>query len=139
MPLGGAKHTVINTILVFSFVALWHDLTFKLLAWGWLVSLFIIPELLARWVVSSAKYGHRAWYRHAAAFGAVGNVLMMMSANLVGFVIGTEGIKFFLGELFGTLQGLKFLIGAVACLFVGVQIMFEYREEEMRQGMRRRC
>lgn len=30
---------------------------------------------------------------------------MMMSANLVGFVIGTEGIKFFLGELFGTLQG----------------------------------
>lgn len=68
---------------------------------------------------------------------------MMMSANLVGFVIGTEGIKFFLGELFGTLQGqsvrvsiylvilgctgLKFLIGAVACLFVGVQIMFEYR------------
>jgi len=55
VPLGGAKHTVINTILVFSFVALWHDLTFKLLAWGWLVSLFIIPELLARWVVSSAK------------------------------------------------------------------------------------
>jgi len=83
------------------------------------------------------------WYRHAAALGAVGNVLMMMGANLVGFVIGTEGVEFFVGELFGTIQGrsvislyplfkldcagLKFLVIAVVCLFVGAQIMFEYR------------
>jgi len=45
------------------------------------------------------------WYRHVAALGAVGNVLMMMGANLVGFVIGTEGVEFFVGELFGTIQG----------------------------------
>jgi len=49
------------------------------------------------------------WYRHAAALGAVGNVLMMMGANLVGFVIGTEGVGFFVGELFGTVQGQSFL------------------------------
>ena len=55
MPLGGAKRTIINTVLVFSFVALWHDLTFRLLTWGRLISLFIVPELLARWLVSPAK------------------------------------------------------------------------------------
>ncbi|KXN84378.1 Glycerol uptake protein 1 [Leucoagaricus sp. SymC.cos] len=139
VPLGGAKSFIINTILVFSFVALWHDLTFRLLAWGWLVSLFIMPELFARWLVPSSKYGHKSWYRHFAALGAVGNVLMMMGANLVGFVVGTEGLQFFVGELFGTARGLRFLAGAAACLFVGVQIMFEYREEERRRGIYRRC
>ena len=46
---------VVNTVLVFSFVALWHDLTFRLLAWGWLVSLFIIPELCAMYVLPASK------------------------------------------------------------------------------------
>jgi hypothetical protein len=40
---------------VFTFVALWHDLTFHLLAWGLLVSLFIVPELAARYVLPEAK------------------------------------------------------------------------------------
>ena len=40
---------------MFTFVALWHDLSFKLLAWGWLVSLFILPELLARRLLPASK------------------------------------------------------------------------------------
>lgn len=40
---------------------------------------------------------------------------MMMGANLVGFVIGTEGLQFFVGELFGTAQG----------AFLGVQLIRE--------------
>lgn len=55
IPLGGAKNTVVNTLLVFTFVALWHDLSFRLLAWGWLVSLFVIPELLASYLVPKSK------------------------------------------------------------------------------------
>lgn len=71
-------------------------------------------------------------------------MLLMMAANLVGFVIGTDGLKFFLGELFGTIAGkfvhdwsyarltsqytgVKFAVGAVFCMFVGAQFMFEYR------------
>lgn len=53
--MGGAKSVVLNSVLVFTFVALWHDLTFRLLAWGWLVSLFIIPELLASSVLPASK------------------------------------------------------------------------------------
>jgi hypothetical protein len=30
---------------------------------------------------------------------------MMMAANLVGFVIGTDGMKYLAGELLGTLEG----------------------------------
>lgn len=57
IPLGGAKNVALSTLLVFTFVALWHDLSFKLLAWGWLVSLFILPELVGRALLSSDKVG----------------------------------------------------------------------------------
>jgi D-alanyl-lipoteichoic acid acyltransferase DltB (MBOAT superfamily) len=46
---------VAATLLVFTFVALWHDLSFKLLAWGWLVSLFVLPEIIARATVPFEK------------------------------------------------------------------------------------
>lgn len=55
IPLGGARNVVLSTIMVFTFVALWHDLSFKLLAWGWLVSLFILPEILARQLAPASK------------------------------------------------------------------------------------
>jgi D-alanyl-lipoteichoic acid acyltransferase DltB (MBOAT superfamily) len=55
IPLGGSRNVVLNTVLVFSFVALWHDLTFRLLMWGWLVSLFVIPELVASYVLPASK------------------------------------------------------------------------------------
>ncbi|KAI0926450.1 hypothetical protein AcV5_008909 [Taiwanofungus camphoratus] len=55
IPLGGTKNVAVTSILVFSFVALWHDLSFRLLAWGWLASLFILPELLARYIITPAK------------------------------------------------------------------------------------
>jgi D-alanyl-lipoteichoic acid acyltransferase DltB (MBOAT superfamily) len=127
IPLGGTKNIAISTILIFTFVALWHDLSFRLLAWGWLISLFIAPELAAIYLLPPSKvrslpydrlsnqrwprmpqYGSRAWYRHVCAGGAVFNILMMVSANLVGFAIGTEGMKYMITEIIGTWSG-KFL------------------------------
>ena len=61
------------------------------------------------------------------AIGGVLNILMMMAANLVGFVVGTEGVRFFFSELFGTLEGVRFMVLCFICLFIGVQLMFEYR------------
>jgi D-alanyl-lipoteichoic acid acyltransferase DltB (MBOAT superfamily) len=130
---------ILATTMVFTFVALWHDLSFKLLAWGWLVSLFIVPELVGRALVPVQKYGARWWYRHIAACGGVANVLLMMGANLVGFVLGLDGMKHLIHELASTAHGWAFTAFACSCLFVGVQIMFEYREEEARKGVDRRC
>ena len=161
---------------MFSFVALWHDLTFRLLAWGWLVSLFVIPELAASYLLPVSKvfslvysplttlliysmlqFGKYPWYRHVCAMGGVLNIVMMMTANLVGFVVGTDGVKFLASQLSGTWDGARFMVLASISLFVGVQLMFEYRyvisapiqrvkeltrdtrEEELRQGIKRRC
>ncbi|KAI0091274.1 MBOAT, membrane-bound O-acyltransferase family-domain-containing protein [Irpex rosettiformis] len=139
IPLGGTKNSIFTTVLIFSFVALWHDLSFTLLAWGWLVSLFILPEIAARYLLPSSKYESRPWYRHLCAIGAVFNILMMMTANLVGFVVGTDGITYLLSRIFSGWEGISFMCFTCSCLFVGVQVMFEYREEEMRRGIYRRC
>jgi len=48
IPLGGARRLAATSILIFTFVALWHDLSPRLLAWGWLAALFILPEVAAR-------------------------------------------------------------------------------------------
>lgn len=49
-----------NVFVVFTFVALWHDMTLKLLTWGWLLALFFVPEGVLRpwsarqkWLVNS--------------------------------------------------------------------------------------
>ena len=42
-------------------------------------------------------------------------------------------------ELTAADLGLFFLVVACAALFVGVQVMFEVREEELRHGVRMKC
>ena len=72
----------------------------------------------------------------------------MMTANLIGFAIGTEGMSYMWGQMIGSWEGatlsplvhlsrtlilprsftgVKFMIVVFACLFVAVQVMFEYR------------
>ena len=41
-------------------------------------------------------------------------------------------------HLLTPISGLQFLVAACGALFIGVQFMFEYREEEMRQGIFRK-
>ena len=67
------------------------------------------------------------------------NVLMMMTANLVGFVLGLEGMRHLVIQLISTWSGIGFMMFASGCLFVAVQVMFEYREDEKRKGIDRRC
>ena len=52
---------VLSMLVIFTFVALWHDLSFKLLAWGWLVVIFIIPELIAVYFLPATKVCSFFW------------------------------------------------------------------------------
>jgi len=139
IPLGGKTSTILPYLLVFTFVALWHDLSMHLLVWGWLVSLFIAPEILMKRILPESKYGDEHWYRHACAAGGALNLMMLMSANLVGFVLGMDGAAHLFKEVFTTWEGIRFLSIALPCLFVTVQVMLEYREEEERKRIIRKC
>ena len=64
---------------------------------------------------------------------------MRMLANLFGFCMGSDGTKQFLHDTFGTWPGIKFAFVASACLFIAVQVMFEQRQNEKRNGIDLRC
>lgn len=137
IQLGGSKNRILSSLAVFSFVAIWHDIELKLLLWGWLIVVFLLPELFASQFF--ARYRSRLWYRHLCAVGGVINIWMMMIANLFGFCLGPDGTKLFLNDLFGTMPGITFAITASFALFIAVQIMFEQREHERRHGINLKC
>ncbi|KAI9760797.1 MAG: hypothetical protein M4579_001427 [Chaenotheca gracillima] len=151
VPLGGSDpsggrgllgkiRAVANFLIVFTFVALWHDIQLQLLIWGWLVSLFVVPEVVAGMIFPKRKWlAHPEVYRIICGIGAVGNILMMMAANLVGFAIGLDGLRGLVHGIVGSYSGLLFLVAACCALFTGTQVMFEIREDEMRQGIQMKC
>lgn len=102
VPLGGssfrnwraATRSVITYLMVFTFVALWHDIQLRLLIWGWLVVFFMLPEWTAAYFFPARKWESRPTeYRFICGIGGVVSVLMMMSANLVGFAVGLDGLQ----------------------------------------------
>ncbi|KAL2856035.1 MBOAT, membrane-bound O-acyltransferase family-domain-containing protein [Aspergillus pseudoustus] len=139
-PLFGKARQIFNFLVVFTFIALWHDINPRLLMWGWLITLFVLPEVIGTLLFPPSRWRSRPnTYRVICGIGAVGNILMMMIANLVGFALGIDGIKSLLSELLGSYAGLVYLVSACCALFVGVQVMFEIREEELRAGIRMKC
>ncbi|KAI9788555.1 MAG: glycerol transporter [Peltula sp. TS41687] len=117
IPLGGSggaggrgqlskARTIANYLLVFTFVAFWHDINPRLLIWGWLITLFILPEVVAGLLFPRRKWTHHPEaYRILCSFGAVGNILMMMVANLVGFAVGLDGLKGLVQGIVGSPSG----------------------------------
>ncbi|OLN84313.1 Glycerol uptake protein 1 [Colletotrichum chlorophyti] len=148
IPLGGANfrswsttvRSIATYLLVFTFVALWHDIRLRLLIWGWLIVLFLLPEVLAQLLFPARKWASRpTTYRLLCGAGAVANVLMMMTANLVGFAVGLDGLQSILHGILHDWSGVMFFVTACGALFVGIQVMFEIRESEMRRGISLKC
>jgi D-alanyl-lipoteichoic acid acyltransferase DltB (MBOAT superfamily) len=145
VPLGGSgrsgawakARSILNYVLVFLFVAIWHDINLRLLMWGWLVTFFLLPEALATLLFPAKKWRDRPdAYRWICGVGAIGNILMMMIANLVGYALGIDGLKGLLEGIFGSTAGVALLAAVCGCLFIGTQVMFELREEEKRTGIK---
>lgn len=140
IPLGGSgghSSRFLNSLCVFLFVAVWHDIELKLLMWGWLVVIFLLPEIFAS--LYFKKFANKWWYNYLCGAGAVCNIWMMMIANLFGYCLGKDGTIALLNEMFSTWRGFEFFVVALIALFVGTQVMFEYRESEKRRGVNIRC
>ncbi|KAJ2787523.1 glycerol transporter [Coemansia interrupta] len=130
IPLGGRRTSTWNTFVVFTFVALWHDLTMRLLQWAWLIALLFLPEGLATWYFSKPRWTSRPYFRFICSAGGALNIIAMMIANLVGF--GDAGVEKMLEKIFCR-QGVFFLFVTYLALNVHLQVMFELREHEYRR------
>ncbi len=58
IPLGGSKTYMWNIWIIFTFVAIWHDIELKLLIWAWAIALFILPEYLCKKVFKNLQVFH---------------------------------------------------------------------------------
>ncbi|KAH8596665.1 glycerol:H+ symporter-like protein [Bisporella sp. PMI_857] len=148
IPMGGASgktwastaKTIVNYATVFTFVALWHDISLNLLVWGWLIVLFMMPEVVGKMLFPERKWENNITaYRMLCGVGVVGNLMLMMAANLVGFAVGVDGLKSIITGIFRDWSGVMFLFTAFGSLFVGIQVMFEVREAEKRKGIFLKC
>jgi D-alanyl-lipoteichoic acid acyltransferase DltB (MBOAT superfamily) len=138
IPLGGARWRAANVWPIFSFVALWHDLEWRLLGWAWIMALFMAPEMVAKWA------GRQAWciadkgsarFKHLCAAAAAANILVLMSANLVGFVVGVDGLLPLLNAVLGEPA---FAAGMLCVFFCAAHVMFAIREAEQKAEVRAR-
>lgn len=86
IPLGGKKYYALNIFPIFTFVAglfslisVWHDIQLRMLYWGWLIALFILPEIIAIKVFCTTRMRKLLgdWHLHLCAVGAVMNIFMM--------------------------------------------------------------
>lgn len=130
IPLGGATWRALNVWLIFTFVAVWHDLELRLLGWAWLMALLFTPELLVKWAGSQPwcipdKSGRT--FRYAAGLAAALNIVLLIAANMVGFVLGLDGIQPFLQQVLGQPRFLPLVL--LAC-FCGAQLMLALRDVE---------
>lgn len=128
VPLGGSRTKIFSIWLVFGFVALWHDLEWRLLAWAWLACLALLPEILVKGAARSrvmAPARARPWWRHVCAAGAALNISALMLANLAGFVVGLDGVSQLLGQF---LAEPLFVATAFGVFFCAAHVMFAIEE-----------
>ncbi|XP_078156795.1 MBOAT (membrane bound O-acyl transferase) family protein [Carex rostrata] len=130
IPLGGAKRKLLNIWVIFTFVAIWHDLEWKLVAWAWLTCVFLIPEIVVKSFAKAFKarssLGEFLIHELSAMTGAV-TISCLMIANLVGYVAGPTGIKLLISRM--TEKEARLVLATIFFSFyVGVKLMFHIRD-----------
>lgn len=78
------------------------------------------------------RYADTHLYRHTAAVAATVNILGLMCVNLVGFVVGLEGLPPLLHEVLG--QPMT-AVPVLFALFCGAQCMFALRSLEQSRAV----
>jgi D-alanyl-lipoteichoic acid acyltransferase DltB (MBOAT superfamily) len=139
IPLGGSKYKIWNIWVIFGFVAIWHDLSMNLLAWGWGMCLFIMPEILVKQVLAGkmfAEFRKTLTYNWLCALAGGFYTVFMSIANLVGFSFGINGLGILMEELL-TPEGIRMLTVAILFLTIGTHFMLALRRHETQRGIKR--
>lgn len=134
IPLGGSQRKLLNVWAVFTFVAIWHDLEWKLLSWAWLTCIFFIPEMIVKSAATSFEVKSSIGefvFRELSAVAGAATITCLMVANLVGFVIGPSGINWLISGFIQE-EGLPTLAGMFVTFYVGTKLMFHISERKQR-------
>ena len=139
IPLGGKKKKLLNTFIIFSFVALWHDLKLNLLLWAWCIYISLIPEIIIKNYFAKEKrqyLNNYMWFRYLRAWFCSIIIILMITANLMGFGIGNKELVDALLYLLKLTTPSRFLL--VSLFFSPLTFaMFYIRELERMNGIKK--
>jgi D-alanyl-lipoteichoic acid acyltransferase DltB (MBOAT superfamily) len=98
VPLGGSrKNRFRNILIVFTFVALWHDFNWRVFHWALIVFGVMTPELICTAIYRTHLRSFRQKHPQAAkffkAFFCALNTNFLILANMVGYVFGLDGVE----------------------------------------------
>ncbi|KAB1199160.1 putative membrane-bound O-acyltransferase C24H6.01c [Morella rubra] len=135
IPLGGSQKKLLNVWIIFTFVAIWHDLEWKLLSWAWLTCLFFVPEMILKSAASAfqveSAFGEFVFRELRAVAGAI-TITCLMVANLVGYVIGPSGMNWLISQFLQE-EGLSVVGGMLMTFYVGTKLMFHIDDAKQRR------
>jgi len=125
VPLGGRDYQVLSVWIIFFFVALWHDLEWKLLLWGAGNAIFYGIEIYVYKPLRKTRGKSLQQQIWVACFGAV-YILILIVVNALGYAMsGGDEMRVVLRKVVST-DGVWTLLGSWYFLMIGVNIMFMY-------------
>lgn len=136
IPLGGRRFQWATAWLIFFYVAMWHDIDIRWLAWGVFNCAVLFLEVGIRgWTRKTPRLARarESWYwRHVEAFGSVLSIIMLIAANLSvshGFDYTPVLVRRFLFQP----DSWKAVLVVVVSCFAGAHVQKEIRAEEARR------
>jgi D-alanyl-lipoteichoic acid acyltransferase DltB (MBOAT superfamily) len=132
IPLGGSHTKMFNVWIIFTFVAIWHDLEWKLLSWALVTCLIWMPEILCKSITRMPQVKDLlsgSLLRELGAIGGAITISCLMMANLIGFVVGPTRMQWLISRML-LRENVSVLIGIFISFYVGTKLMFHVREVE---------
>jgi D-alanyl-lipoteichoic acid acyltransferase DltB (MBOAT superfamily) len=131
-PLGGRRFQYLNVWVIFFFVALWHDVEWKLIVWGGLNGIFYVIEVfiiqpirerLLKTMNDSEVTILKKVVCHCvvAGMGAL-FIMILISVNLIGYGVGTGAIDLIVNKAMSK-DGIYTCIVSFYFLSIGVSLM----------------
>jgi D-alanyl-lipoteichoic acid acyltransferase DltB (MBOAT superfamily) len=130
VPLGGTRFRFLIIWPIFLFVAVWHDLEWRLISWAWIICAAFLPELLVKKIASSSKFDkmrHTRVYTAVSALFAAVNCAGLMAANMIGFVVGVDGMSDLFTQL---MESPRYLLGVLVSFYCAMHLNFWWRDRE---------
>ena len=127
LPTGGSKYQMFMIWPIFFFVAMWHDVEWRLLGWASLMCLAFLPEILikqecrrSRWDWLKAP-AHDSIFQGLCGVVAAVNIAALMCGNMVGFVVGVDGLLPLLREM---LSSPALILVSLLSFYCAARLMF---------------
>ncbi|EFC36510.1 predicted protein [Naegleria gruberi] len=140
IPLGGSKSKVWSVWIIFTFIALWHDLWWRWLAWAWINCCLLILEAVFFYAILPRmswieKLRQRSKYTFAFLCGFSGaiSIITLIIANLA-IMHGFADTPLFIHQLFLQPGGFVYFLTILFALPFVVMVMIHKRDMERMAG-----